>query len=230
MYYPGRGACTWEPAGCGDVMAVATADTELGVDSPSGASSARDAPVAHTRPRSSLKPVAWVPRDDIDRGEWEAQGRWLGSLSRASQWWVGDWVRFGAVKYGEKYAQAAELTGYDEHSLRNMAYVASRFAESSRRRDNLSFSHHAELAALQAAEQDEWLGRAEREKLSVSALRTVLRRERLGRGEATGEADQAGKQTSEEEAIVVCPNCGHEIAVASASGNTRARLVSGPPV
>jgi hypothetical protein len=71
-------------------MAVATAGPALAAGSPSDASSARDAPVAHRRPRSSLKPVAWVPRDDIDRGEWEAQGRWLGSLSRCSQWWVGD--------------------------------------------------------------------------------------------------------------------------------------------
>jgi len=139
----GRGACRWEPADGGDVMAMATAGPVLATGSPSGASSARDAPLAHTRPRSSVKQVAWVARDDIDRGEWEAQGRWLGSIGRANQWWVGDWVRFGATKYGEKYAQAAELTSYDEHSLRNMAYVASRYAELSRRRDNLSLSHHA---------------------------------------------------------------------------------------
>ena len=192
---------------------MATAGPALGAGSPSGASSAQDAPLAHARPRSSAMQVAWVPKDDIDREEWEAQGRWLGSIGRANQWWVGDWVRYGAAKYGEKYAQAAELTGYDEHSLRNMAYVASRYADLSRRRDNLSFSHHAELAALQAIEQDEWLERAERERLSVSALRTVLRRERLGRGGATGEADQADKPTSADEALVVCPNCGHEIAV-----------------
>ena len=210
-------------------MAVATAGgAVIGAGTRSGAPGAEGAPVVHRRPRSSIKSVAWLPKDDIDHGEWEAQGRWLGSISRCSQWWVGDWVRFGAAKYGEKYAQAAELSGYDEHSLRNMAYVTSRFAELSRRRDNLSFSHHSELAALRAAEQDEWLERAEREKLSVSALRTVLRRERLGRGEATGEADRAGKPTSGEDAVVVvvCPNCGHEIAVASADGNTSAKLVS----
>ena len=74
---------------------MATAGPALGAGSPSGAFSAQDAPLAHTRPRSSVKPVAWVARDDIDREEWEAQGRWLGSLSRASQWWVGDWVRTG---------------------------------------------------------------------------------------------------------------------------------------
>jgi hypothetical protein len=208
-------------------MGVATAGPAVVSSSPRGGSGdAEGASVARRRPRSSLKPVAWVAKDDIDHGEWEAQGRWLGSISRCSQWWVGDWVRFGAAKYGEKYAQAAELTGYDEHSLRNMAYVASRYAELSRRRDNLSFSHHAELAALQAAERDEWLERAEREKLSVSALRTVLRRERLARGGVTGEAEQAGKPTSGDEALVVCPNCGHEIVVASADGNTSAKLVS----
>jgi hypothetical protein len=66
-------------------MAVATADSVLAAGSPSGASSARDASVAHTRPTSSLKPAAWLPTDDIDHGEWEAQGRWLGSIGRCSR-------------------------------------------------------------------------------------------------------------------------------------------------
>jgi hypothetical protein len=97
-----------------------------------------------------------------------------------------------------------------------MAYVASRFSELSRRRDNLSFSHHAELATLQAVEQDEWLERAELQGLSVSALRTVLRRERLGRGGA-GDADPAGEPEPADEHIV-CPNCGHEFTAARQSG------------
>jgi hypothetical protein len=56
-------------------MAVATADgVIIGAGSRSEVSGAEEVPAVHRRPRSSLKPVAWVPKDDIDRDEWEAQG------------------------------------------------------------------------------------------------------------------------------------------------------------
>jgi hypothetical protein len=38
-------------------------------------------------------------------------------------------VRYGTARWGEKYAEAARVTGYDVASLRNMAWVASRASE-----------------------------------------------------------------------------------------------------
>jgi hypothetical protein len=110
-------------------------------------------------------------------GDWIEQGRWLGAVGRASGWWIGDWVRYGNGRYGEKYEQAVRLTGYDCKSLMNMAYVAGRY-EVSRRREILSFSHHAELAALSPPDQDLWLDRVEASALSVRALRSELRETR----------------------------------------------------
>jgi hypothetical protein len=55
-----------------------------------------------------------------------------------------------------------------------MVYVASRF-EISRRRENLSWSHHAELAAYEPVQQERWLDHAESNRLSVLALRQALR-------------------------------------------------------
>lgn len=172
-------------------------------------------PVVRRRQRSSLSRVGWLPKGQMAYGEWEEQGRWLGSIGRCSQWWIGDWVRFGTTAYGEKYMRASELTGYDQHSLRNIAYVASRFPELSRRRDNLSFSHHAELAPLEPREQERWLMRAERERLSVSALRRELRRRR----EQAAEQDEQEPEQPEpdprmhpgDEEVLCCPNCGHVI-------------------
>ena len=54
--------------------------------------------------------------------------------------------------------RASRITGYDVQTLMNMVYVATRF-ESGRRRERLSWSHHAELAALEPPEQEEWLTR-----------------------------------------------------------------------
>jgi hypothetical protein len=48
----------------------------------------------------------------------------------------------------------------------------------SRRRDNLSFQHHAEVAALPADEQDRWLENAERHDWNRNELRRRLAAER----------------------------------------------------
>ncbi len=91
--------------------------------------------------------------------EWIEMGRYLGTLGRNSQWWVGDWLLYARGKWGEMYAEAVKITGYDYGSLRNIASVAQEF-DLSRRRDKLSYSHHAAVAGLAPDEQDHWLDRA----------------------------------------------------------------------
>jgi hypothetical protein len=149
-----------------------------------------------------LSPVAWEPRRRLDLEEWLLHGRRMGSIGRGSAWWIGDWVNYGNAAFGEKYTRASRITGYDVQSLMNMAYVASRF-ELSRRRENLSWSHHAELAALPAAEQDGWLDRAARAGLSVRRLREALRESR---------SRPAARSTAR--VAEVCPNCGHRMEAA----------------
>ncbi|MHB1537989.1 MAG: hypothetical protein ACYCUM_07745 [Solirubrobacteraceae bacterium] len=166
-------------------------------------------PVVRRRSRSSLSSVGWLPKDDIDAAEWEAQGRWLGSIGRCSAWWIGDWVRFGTTRYGEKYKLAAKLTGYEQHSLRNMAYVASRFPELSRRRQDLSFSHRAEVAALQADEQDRWLDRAQAQRLSVLALRRMIAEQRAARKAPQAQQPQQQDGQDPDDEAITCPSCGH---------------------
>ncbi|MDQ6778590.1 MAG: hypothetical protein M3071_20735 [Actinomycetota bacterium] len=99
----------------------------------------------------------------------------IGGVSRRVGWWLGDWLRYGNARFGERYSRAARITGYDTQTLMNMTYVASRF-DVSRRRENLSWSHHAELAALPPGDQDYWLERARTEALSIRDLRLEMRR------------------------------------------------------
>jgi len=108
---------------------------------------------------------------------WKALGREIGSVATASSWWLGDWACYGEGRYGEKYKQAIAVTGFDHQTLRNYAWVAGRF-DVSRRRDKLSFAHHAEVAALSEEEQDEWLDLAERSGWSRNELRARLRNEK----------------------------------------------------
>jgi hypothetical protein len=148
---------------------------------------------ASLRPPATLTTTAWSPCAELAVADWVRQGRWLGALGRGSAWWIGDWLRYGNSRYGERYAAAARVTGYDQHSLRNMAYVAGRF-EATRRRAALSFSHHAELAALGAEEQELWLDRAESEALSLRSLRSEIRAARRRAASRVAAAEARGRR------------------------------------
>jgi hypothetical protein len=172
------------------------------------------APSAAARRSLILTETSWSPRRELTLADWLRHGRCLGSVARASGWWIGDWSRYGGARYGEKYDAAAKITGYDVQSLMNMAYVASRF-EISRRREKLSFSHHAELAALAPDEQEHWLDIAEGEGLSVRTLRDRLRRQarserKIGPSLSVGaEASKEVEQPRSSDRELVCPHCGH---------------------
>jgi hypothetical protein len=165
-------------------------------------------PAGRTRRRSSggLTKIAWVPQGDLNHSDWLATGRRLGAIGRCSQWWIGDWLRYGTSRWGEKYAEAARVTGYDVASLRNMAWVASRF-NSSLRSDELTWSHHVLLAPLKPDEQRKWLHRASEERLSVADLRLELRALR-DRGRRPSD-DAAGVEQRGD--VAVCPQCGQAL-------------------
>lgn len=159
------------------------------------------------RDPSMMSQVAWIPGTDLDHGDWMTAGRRLGAIGRCSQWWIGDWIRYGTNKWGERYSEAARVTGYDVASLRNMAWVASRF-EVSLRNDKLTWSHHVLLAPLEEEERRRWIARAVEQKLSVADLRVELRT-RDGEEKALSPAEDV-----REVADVVCPNCGHKMSPA----------------
>lgn len=172
----------------------------------------------HARP--AVNAVAWEAPGSMDIAEWIVQGQRLGTLGRGIAWWIGDWVNFGNSAFGEKYARAARITGYDPQTLMNMAYVASRFAVS-RRRTSLSWSHHAEVAGLEVEQQEALLTRAEAKRLSVRSLREELRTSRALARKAHDEGDggdgDPGASTNTKKAEApkkadehsVCPKCGY---------------------
>lgn len=158
---------------------------------------------AAARAPGALSLTAWRLESDISSAEWASQGKRLGALGRGAGWWIGDWLRYGNERFGERYARAARITGYDAQTLMNMVYVASRF-DFSRRREGLSWSHHAELAAMAEEEQEQWLDAAERERMSIRCMRQEIRRE--ARLRAAPEPRSARPSTRSVE--LVCPQCG----------------------
>lgn len=116
--------------------------------------------------------------------DWVGVGRRIGLHANASLWWLGDWLIFGKAAYRRSYKRGVLLTGLEYKTLRNYAVVARCFGVS-RRRDKLSFHHHAEVCALAREEQDLWLDRAEAEGWTRNELRRRLRLERTGEPSTT---------------------------------------------
>ncbi|HEX4304590.1 MAG TPA: hypothetical protein VHZ54_01005 [Solirubrobacterales bacterium] len=152
--------------------------------------------------------TAWIPEEKMDHADWIVAGRRLGAIGRCSQWWVGDWIRYGNAKWGEKYVEAARVTGYDVASLRNMAWVAAQF-DLSLRSDKLTWSHHVLLAPFEPEEKRYWLERASAERFSVADLRIELRRRRPKEHASSVGADQTVE--SDLSKTMVCPRCGHTL-------------------
>jgi hypothetical protein len=168
-------------------------------------------PARSARALTELTRVGWAPRADIGLDEWSAFGRRFGEIGRCSQWWLGDWIHYGNTKFGERYSRAAKLTGYDVQSLMNMVYVASRF-EISRRRENLSWSHHATVASFDVPGQEYWLGRAVVDKLSVADLRVESRSWRRALAPADEDSSSAVATPAH---TLVCPSCGEVVPLSS---------------
>ncbi len=106
--------------------------------------------------------------DDLPFDEWATMGDALSQAEKCIHWWIGDWWRFGEKKYGERKAiiEADDWNGPSYKTCRNAASVAGKF-ELSRRRDNLTFNHHAEVAALTKGEADRLLNWSQ-ESISVT--------------------------------------------------------------
>ena len=93
------------------------------------------------------------------------------------QWWWGDFVNFGELEYGERFAQALEATDWEESSLRQYAWVAKN-VEKENRLDGVPFGHYLNgLASLQPAEQKQWAERILAENLTQGQFVARLKSE-----------------------------------------------------
>ena len=122
--------------------------------------------------------------------EWACLGGQLSLAEKAIHWAIGDWLNYGAWAYAEKYAQALDDTRFEYQTLANDKWLADKI-EFSRRRENLSWSHHAEVGGKEPEEQDYWLGLAEQNDWKRSQLREAIRQGRVDRREALPEPVKA---------------------------------------
>ncbi len=101
---------------------------------------------------------------------------------------MADLVLEAEARFGESAYQVAAATGRSERTIANWVWVASK-APRSRRREELTFSHHVLVAPLELPEQRRWLQRAVDERLSSRELGAAIAAERLlGEGDSTAVA------------------------------------------
>lgn len=161
---------------------------------------------------AELEPTTLNLPDGLAFDRYEQIGIALGTLHRASQWWLGDWIIYGEATYGEKYAQAMESTGLNKDTLRHYVWVCSRVAPS-RRVEGLHFTTHAKVAALTPKEQRRWLALAKREGLSSRDLELRIQEEQNLLGAQQGvpptrsaDPDRAGRSSSQRDTPTGSPS------------------------
>jgi hypothetical protein len=141
-------------------------------------------------PEHPTDEAQWLPMElrlaeDLPIARWSDIGRKLVRMDQVTKWWLGDWAAFGLRKYGQ-LKEFAEANGVSYQTLRNLAWVSEK-VELSRRRDNVDWSKHAEVAALPAKEQAKWLGKAE--EMPVVELRRQIRQSGAKEGHNALESD-----------------------------------------
>lgn len=165
---------------------------------------------------------------ELSATDWQALGGQLFAIDRGLQWAIGDWINYGESRYGETYTAAMEATGKDRYVLANLAWVA-RKVERSRRRDTLSWSHHAEVAALDPAEQERILDRAEAEGWSQRAVRSAVQELRHELAPGTSKALAAPQVDVPELNRKIASQVARVRAIAGVGQRTAAQEVLGSP-
>ncbi len=117
--------------------------------------------------------------DALGRDDWLALGKEISRRRDISGWHLGDWARHGERHWGDLTVAAAEI-GIARKTLYHCAGVARRFEDPARRRVGVSFSSHAEVAALDAETAERILDDAAAGGWPRERVREAVREARCG--------------------------------------------------
>ena len=150
--------------------------------------------------------------DDLTYEQWARVGEGLAyvharldQVNTSLHWAIGQWLRYGEHRWGEKYAQAASFLGLSPGYLANIQYVADAYGGQPAR-PALSFRHHAEVASLAPDTRDQLLETAEHEGWSAHDLRRAAREARIAQsGREPAQVIAAEELARAVTAVRACP-------------------------
>lgn len=127
----------------------------------------------------------------------------LGAMAQGHQWWIGDALIYGEERFGEDAAAGFDRLGLQPQTMLNYRWVAAA-VETSRRREDLSWSHHAEVARLHARSQTKMLAEAADHAWTVRQLRdaVAIRYPETDQPELPGDAPPVRKLTDSDQASI----------------------------
>lgn len=113
--------------------------------------------------------------------EHQGVGDFIQRAHHASGFWLADWLRYGESRrdWQERLDQAVDSTGLTEKTLRNVRAVGA--IPASRRRDDVEFGLHAEVAGMSDKAQAYWLRKAAEGQWDRRELRLQIRSARRAR-------------------------------------------------
>lgn len=180
------------------------------------------------RNQSEISETHWT-MGNLDYSEWEEVGHTLMQIQGSINWWLGDWLNEGERAFGETYAQAIEVTGWNLSRLQSAKWVSSRVPKENRFKE-LSWSHHHLASKYEPNEQYTLLQSAVDAKLSTREFKTHLKEydndKLLMFGEGTfdvpstsdtGRHPPTSPAGTERERTLPrqhqCPHCGHTMEI-----------------
>ena len=119
--------------------------------------------------------VSWKPPTSMTYQEWSAIGATFQQINRSLNWWIGDWLNAGEMRFGEMAVQAVEGTGRAVESLIKYKQVSQRIPPHMRYPE-LSWTHHFSVAWLpDINERAFWLDICHKVEMTAKDLRYILR-------------------------------------------------------
>ena len=121
-----------------------------------------------------ITPTSLTIPEHLSFEDWMAVGAGLKNVEQSIMFWIGDWLVYGEGHYGEQWTQVTDVSQYSPKTISNAMWVAKKVPVA-RRREDLSYGHHVEVASLEPHEQSEWLKRAKDEELPRDKMRALIR-------------------------------------------------------
>ena len=126
-----------------------------------------------TKPCPEFTPTALTMPNNLMCVEWHALGDELLGAWIPNPWHLGDLLAYGQRRFDGLCGD--RLTTRQRSCLEGFARVAERF-DVDRRRESLTYGHHAAVTAMSDPMQAYWLDRAECQEWAVGELRAAINR------------------------------------------------------